>query len=503
MKRYLLTCLLAVLLLSCSFVSTIQAAPLLAVEFGSPLPNSELQPGFQGMWGTNDQTTTATLGAYTVELSANNAQPPGSAATSRGFFTKLPGGGGRIDMVDPSIRHFYSDFFFNRSTVNGEGIDLKLSGLTPNIPYTLTLASFDADASATTVTKQEWGPKAGTDTTGTSGTIDMIRTPVPTSLWDPLYTTAIQVTTTTGVLDIFGTTSAGSRGAVLNGFKLNDGVSDVLSVDLGEGSPATVQPGFQHFTGPDVTDFATQAFGAYTVTAERVGGATGDTGFYNEYAIRMGGEILPPATHNMFRDCFYNVSIIPGDGVKLTIEGVTPNTEYDLTIWDMDPATTIATPTTWSPTGDTTGETGEVINVRTPVPQDINDPAHLTTIRVMSTTNKLEIFATTSDGFGGVRLNAFALNAVSSGTSPGDFDADGDVDGIDLDALETNFGAASGATLAMGDADADADVDGADFLAWQQNVGAGPPAAAVPEPGSAVTIAIVSLVMLAGRRHRE
>jgi hypothetical protein len=197
------------------------------------------------------------------------------------------------------------------------------------------------------------------------------------------------------------------------------------------------------------------------------------------------------------------VSIIPGDGVKLTIEGVTPNTEYDLTIWDMDPATTIATPTTWSPTGDTTGETGEVINVRTPVPQDINDPAHLTTIRVMSTTNKLEIFATTSDGFGGVRLNAFALNAVSSGTSPGDFDADGDVDGIDLDALENNFGAAGSATLAMGDADGDADVDGADFLAWQQNVGAGPPAAAVPEPGSAVTIAIVSLVMLAGRRHRE
>ena len=93
-----------------------------------------------------------------------------------------------------------------------------------------------ADASAAVVTKQEWGPKGGTDTTGTTGTIDMIRTPVPTSLWDPLYTTAIQVTTTTGVLDVFGTTSAGSRGAVLNGFKLNDGVNDVLSVDLGEGS---------------------------------------------------------------------------------------------------------------------------------------------------------------------------------------------------------------------------------------------------------------------------
>jgi hypothetical protein len=499
--RNILNGLIGALLLS-SLASSVEAAPLLAVEFGSPLANSELQPGFQGMWGTNDQTTTATLGAYTVELSANNARPPGSAATSRGFFTKLPGFGGRIDTVDPSIRHFYSDFFFNRSTVNGEGIELKLSGLTPNVPYNLTLTSFDPDASNTTITKQEWGPKAGSNTTGASGTIDMLRVPVPTSLWDPLYSTTIQVSSTTGILDIFGTTSAGSRGAVLNGFKLNDGVSDVLSVDLGEGSPATVQPGFLHMTGTEGVDLATQAFGAYTVTAERVGGAPGDTGFYNEYAIRMGAEVLPPATHNMFRDCFYNVSINPGDGVKLTIDGVTPNTEYDLTIWDMDPATTIATPTTWSPTGDTTGETGEVINVRTPVPQDINDPAHLTTIRVMSTTNKLEIFATTSDGFGGVRLNAFALNAVTMATIPGDFDADGDVDTVDLDAWENNFGA-TGATLAMGDADGDADVDGSDFLVWQQNLGAGPPAAAVPEPAGAVTIALAAIAMLQVRRTRK
>src|SRR5688500_16897154 len=97
---------IAALLLNSLASGHAEAAPLLAVEFGSPLANSELQPGFQGMWGTNDQTTTATLGDYSVALSANNAQPPGSAATSRGFFTKLPGNGGRIDSVDASIRHF-------------------------------------------------------------------------------------------------------------------------------------------------------------------------------------------------------------------------------------------------------------------------------------------------------------------------------------------------------------------------------------------------------------
>jgi hypothetical protein len=472
---------------------------LLAVDFGGQLANSELQPGFQGMWGTNDHPNLATFGSYTVQLSANNARPPGTAATNRGFFTKLPGG--RIDNTDASIRDFYRDFFFNRSTVNGEGIDLKISGLTPNVPYTLTLTGFDADASNTVATTQNWSPKAGTDTTGTSNSFNMLREPVPTSLWDPAYATSIQVQTSTGVLDVFGTTSAGSRGAVLNGFKLNDGVSDVLSVDLGEGAAATVQPGFQHMTGPDVTDMASQTFGAYTVKAERVGGAPGDTGFYNEYAIRMGSEILPPTTHNLFRDCFYNVSIFPGDGVKLTIEGVTPNTEYDLTIWDMDPALPAGfeTPTTWSPTGDTTGDTGNVVNVRVPVPHDINDPNHLTTIRVKSTSDKLEIFGTTTDGFGGVRLNAFALNAVSSGGIPGDFDSDGTVDAADLAAWSNNFGA-TGATVAMGDADDDQDVDGADFLVWQRNLGSGGSAAVIPEPSSVVMIMVAGQVLVRSRR---
>jgi len=500
-KRWLPFCLLGLGLHLLLDGAVTKAAPLLAVDFGGQLAHSELQPGFQGMWGTNDPTSIATFGPYTVELSANNERPPGTAATNRGFFTKLAGG--RIDSTDASIRDFYRDFFFNRSTVNGEGIDLKVSGLTPNVPYTLTLTSFDADASNAVATKTDWGPKAGSDTTGTSSFINMLREPVPTTLWDPLYTTSIQVSTSTGVLDVFGTTSAGSRGAVLNGFKLSDGVNDVLSVDLGEGAVSTVQPGFQLMTGPDVTDMASQTFGAYTVTAERVGGAAGDTGFYNEYAIRMGAEILPPATHNLFRDCFYNVSFIPGDGVKLTIEGVTPNVEYDLTIWDMDPALPMnfETPTTWTPIGDTTGDTGNVVNVRVPVPQDINDPSHLTTIRVTSTTSKLEIFGTTTDGFGGVRLNAIALNSVSTAGVPGDFDDDRDVDGVDLGIWGTNFGAASGATLAMGDADGDTDVDGADFLVWQQNVGAVPSAATIPEPSAFLLLSVAALARLrVGRR---
>jgi hypothetical protein len=76
--------------------------------------------------------------------------------------------------------------------------------------------------------------------------------------------------------------------------------------------------------------------------------------------------------------------------------------------------------------------------------------------------------------------------SVDSGLVPGDFDGDGDVDGADFVAWQTNFPTASGATLADGDADGDGDVDGADFVVWQTNFPftPGPGASPVPEPSA-------------------
>jgi glucose/arabinose dehydrogenase len=97
------------------------------------------------------------------------------------------------------------------------------------------------------------------------------------------------------------------------------------------------------------------------------------------------------------------------------------------------------------------------------------------------------IFGVGQDSFG--ELYVLGLNGVykvNAVNPPGDFDADGDVDGADFVAWQTNFPKASGATLAQGDADGDGDVDGADFVVWQTNFPftPAPASAPVPEPNA-------------------
>jgi hypothetical protein len=88
--------------------------------------------------------------------------------------------------------------------------------------------------------------------------------------------------------------------------------------------------------------------------------------------------------------------------------------------------------------------------------------------------------------------------------SNGDFDSDGDVDGADFVAWQTNFPLASGATLANGDADRDGDVDGADFVVWQTNFpfpsgGSAP----LPEPSTAMLAVLGGCFLLARCFRRQ
>jgi endonuclease I len=103
--------------------------------------------------------------------------------------------------------------------------------------------------------------------------------------------------------------------------------------------------------------------------------------------------------------------------------------------------------------------------------------------------------------FGAVGGQILTLNllGVVSGPLAGDFDSDGDVDGADFVAWQTNFPLESGATLAMGDADADGDVDGADFVIWQTHFPTTPGPAAVPEPAAALLL-LAGAVIVACRR---
>jgi glucose/arabinose dehydrogenase len=102
------------------------------------------------------------------------------------------------------------------------------------------------------------------------------------------------------------------------------------------------------------------------------------------------------------------------------------------------------------------------------------DPLPTSQLHGMGEGSNGEIYALFANG----QVVEFTSNIVA-----GDFDGDGDVDGADFVAWQTNFPLPSGATLANGDADRDGDVDGADFHFWQSNFSeASGGSSPVPEP---------------------
>jgi hypothetical protein len=448
------------------------AVPLLAVDFGES-SGDPLQGGFQEMNGEISQAAaSATFGAWSVDL------------TGQGFADSNNGAAVALDIMP-----LYRDYYYNNSEINGEGVTLSITGATPNQPYSLTVWSYDADQVFSS-TPTTWTPYG--DTTGGVGEVTNFATPRPDSLDD--YSTTFQVTSTTGVIDVFGTTTSGFGGTRLNAFRLNDGNADVFSVDFGRPAlpVAPVQTGFQGMKGLQTQASATQTFGAYTVTVEGQG--------YEDTSEANANEI-DASIRDLYRGTYYNNSETNGIGVTLRIEGVTPNTDYDLKVWSYDPAQAFSsTPTEWTPINSTTGTTGEITNFAFPRPTTLDDRS--ATLRVRSTTSTLEVFGTTTAGFGGTRLNAFELNAVTAGI-PGDFNGDSMVDGSDLTIWKNNVGMQGGASSSVGDADSDEDVDGADFLVWQRNVGAPSAALAttsIPEPTAAMLLLLSALACIRGRR---
>lgn len=93
---------------------------------------------------------------------------------------------------------------------------------------------------------------------------------------------------------------------------------------------------------------------------------------------------------------------------------------------------------------------------------------------------------------------------ISAPVETGDFNSDGAVNGLDLAAGKSGFGATgTAASKAAGNADGDGDVDGRDFLVWQRTAGplATAAMASVPEPTGVVLLGVAALLSL--RRIRS
>jgi hypothetical protein len=441
-----------------------QAVPLLAVDFGSA--ENYVQSSFSEMAGTASQSTAdAVFGSYTVDLAG------------QGFGTASASHSGAIGQ---SVRPLYRDYYYNNSDSNGVGVNLSIGGVTANKQYNLTLWSYDGDQSFSS-TDTLWSPI--NNTSGGSGSVTNFATPRPASLGD--YSTTIQVTSATSTLEIFGTTTSGFGGTRLNGFRLNDGLNNVLSVDMGLPSPppSPIQTGFQSMAGSfplgpnSPAPSMTSTFGSYTVKV------SGDPYQSTDYS-RVGFEdnvasasTIDPSIRSLYEDGLQNnLDTNTGAGLNLSIQGVSANAKYALKVWSYNPENTIyPTPTQFSPLAgsNTSGTSASVTQTATPVPTSLND--YSTIIYVSSTTSTLDIHAASTSNFGGTRLNGFAL------TLAGDFDGNNRVDSADYVLWRNDpatFGGSGG------------------YDAWRSNFGASIPSgsgsfstAAVPEPGTlAITV---------------
>ena len=171
--------------------------------------------------------------------------------------------------------------------------------------------------------------------------------------------------------------------------------------------------------------------GAFTISLEAAAAnATTTRGFFNSTnATRLA--MISPDVINLFSDYYYNNSTVAGEGIKLKIEGVQPNTDYDLKLWTYDNDNNSITPTTWTPIEGTTGDVGSILNDRDdPWPQTLDD--HSDVIRIRSTTNTLTLMGTTpgAPANGGTRLNALDLSLAST-IAAGDYNGDGKVNAAD------------------------------------------------------------------------
>lgn len=216
---------LAVGILIGTISATTIAAPVLSVDFGrnvgnNPATPSPVQSGFNGMAGnfplgpdSPPPSLSQVFGTFTVTVTGD---PYHGSDYSRVGFEDTAGAAASID---PSIRNLYEDAMINNLDLDdGSGLNLSIQGVTPNTPYSLKLWSYNAE-NTIYATPTQFGPRAGSNTSGTSGSILQFASPAPVTLDD--YSTTIIVSSTTNTLDIHAASTANFGGTRMNGFELS------------------------------------------------------------------------------------------------------------------------------------------------------------------------------------------------------------------------------------------------------------------------------------------
>jgi len=204
MTRRITLVALSVVALLLVGVGSAWAAPVLSVDFGHNPPGTPVQAGFTGIaGGTSESSHTEAVGAFSVTVEGN------------GFFNA----GFNAGNVAPAVAPLFEDYAYNNSTDPAVGIKVTVAGVTPNLDYDVTIWSYDED-NIFSVTPTQWGPAAGSTTSGGTGLVsDSSATPYPSSLAEK--STAIRLRSTTNELAFFGASTAGSGGTRLNGFQMS------------------------------------------------------------------------------------------------------------------------------------------------------------------------------------------------------------------------------------------------------------------------------------------
>jgi len=198
----------------------------------------------------------------------------------------------------------------------------------------------------------------------------------------------------------------------------NPAAGATLAVDL-EDTSIFPQHGFEPLTGSGTADFAELAtiIGPHNITITAAGSTTLQS--RDRAAAAGGGDFNP-----LYRDFIFSPnSDNDGDGMDLTITGLTPLTVYPVTLWSWDSSST-ATPrrSTWL---SKDGGLDPVVKVPLYILAGAAPPASPNDRRMQFTaatddTGKLVIQGRKEDGYTGHTINVF-LNAFMIGAPQGPF----------------------------------------------------------------------------------